>query len=572
MRMTTPFRWGWWEGTDRMGFKGLGRSFVLGMLLLLVTLAATSTTARAVTIQANAAQLDGEEKAFVALLNNYRAANGLPALSVSLALTNASAYMSQDLSLDLTPFDHIDSLGRTPQQRMAAYSYGYNTWVGENVAAGRPDAASTFQQFQNSAEHNANMLNARYTTMGVARVHRPESGFGWYWTTDFGGVQDQLVVDATTTTGPPSNAAGNVRSAFTALAPERLLDTRSSGAIAAGGTILTPVLGRAGVPTANVIAVVLTVTMTGSTNAGFVTVYPSGSTRPESSNLNVQGAQQTVANLVTTAVGPDGSVALYASGGGHLLVDVAGYFAASGTTANAGRFQPITPVRLLDTRANATLAPKGRTVLHVLGRNGAPARGAAAVSINVTLTNATRPGFVTAYPATGAMPTASNLNLNAAGDTVAAAAIVPLDSNGDLAFYVDGGGDLIVDINGWFTDGSAANSSSGLFVSRPSQRSLDTRSGAALGRRAAQDMKVANGAIAVSANLTLTGTSSAGFLSAWATGSEVPVVSSLNASGAGRTVANHAIVPAAGSSVRFMADMPTNLIVDVDGYYLPAGA
>ena len=127
-------------------------------------------------------------------------------------------------------------------------------------------------------------------------------------------------------------AAGG--SQFTAVSPTRLLDTRSGAKPAADSTTNLQVTGMAGVP-ANATAVVLNTTATQATAAGFVTVFPTGETRPVVSNLNVT-AGQTQANLVTVKVGTGGSVSMYTDGGTHLLVDVFGYYAPA--TGTAGRF------------------------------------------------------------------------------------------------------------------------------------------------------------------------------------------------------------------------------------------
>ena len=122
-------------------------------------------------------------------------------------------------------------------------------------------------------------------------------------------------------------AAGGSR--LTSLSPSRLVDTRSDGGSArpVGQTpLLLPVLGRGGVPTSGVTAVVLNVTATGGNANGYVTVYPSGEAVPTASNLNTS-AGQTRANLVIAKVGADGAVALFNSAGQlHLLADVVGYF------------------------------------------------------------------------------------------------------------------------------------------------------------------------------------------------------------------------------------------------------
>ena len=85
---------------------------------------------------------------------------------------------------------------------------------------------------------------------------------------------------------------------FGALEPARLLDTRNSAIPGAGATTSLVVANRGGVP-GNATAVTLNVTSTGSLGGGFATVYPCGTPRPNTSNINF-AAGSTVANAVTT--------------------------------------------------------------------------------------------------------------------------------------------------------------------------------------------------------------------------------------------------------------------------------
>ena len=93
--------------------------------------------------------LDANEQEFLKLINEYRTANGVPALKVSISLTNASRWKSNDMGAK-NYFAHNDLDGRDPFQRMIAFGYNYNTWLGENIAAGYSDASSTFTQWKNS--------------------------------------------------------------------------------------------------------------------------------------------------------------------------------------------------------------------------------------------------------------------------------------------------------------------------------------------------------------------------------------------------------------------------------------
>ncbi len=146
----------------------------------------------------------------------------------------------------------------------------------------------------------------------------------------------------------------------------------------AGVTTALAVANRGGVP-GNATAVTLNVTSTGSLGGGFATVYPCGTPRPNTSNINF-AAGSTVANAVTTKVGADGAVCIYNDAATHLIVDVTGYYLPP--TANFGALEP---ARLLDTRNSAIPGAGVTTALVVANRGGVPGN-ATAVTLNVTST------------------------------------------------------------------------------------------------------------------------------------------------------------------------------------------
>ncbi|HWM18422.1 MAG TPA: DUF1501 domain-containing protein [Ilumatobacteraceae bacterium] len=112
--------------------------------------------------------------------------------------------------------------------------------------------------------------------------------------------------------------------------PHRLLDTRNgTGApqllVGPANPVTLQVTGLGVVPS-SATAVVLNVTATQVTTTSFVTVWPTGTAMPDTSNLNMV-AGGTVANLVITKLGPGGTVDLAnAFGEAHLIADVTGYF------------------------------------------------------------------------------------------------------------------------------------------------------------------------------------------------------------------------------------------------------
>ena len=153
-----------------------------------------------------------KSRLFVSLINQYRQQNGLGTLAIDTSLQNAAEWMSTDMGVN-NYFSHTDSLGRDPFVRMNAFGYNYNTWKGENIAAGTSSAQTVFNLWKGSSGHNANMLNPNYKVMGIARDDTPGSGYGWYWTNDFGGYSGsrrrQPTPSPTPSPAPSSDADGD---------------------------------------------------------------------------------------------------------------------------------------------------------------------------------------------------------------------------------------------------------------------------------------------------------------------------------------------------------------------------
>lgn len=154
-------------------------------------------------VSTGTAPLDPAEQAFLTLINDYRQQNGLGTLTVDSKLQDASEWMSNDMGVN-NYFDHTDSLGRNPVQRMNYFGYTYNTWKGENLAAGFSSALAAFNGLKASPGHNANMLNPNYRATGIALVSNTSSTYTWYWTNDFGGIVSSSV---TPTPPPPTTPA-----------------------------------------------------------------------------------------------------------------------------------------------------------------------------------------------------------------------------------------------------------------------------------------------------------------------------------------------------------------------------
>ena len=370
---------------------------------------------------------------------------------------------------------------------------------------------------------------------------------------------------------------------FNALSPARILDTRDGTGgvprrpLAAGARLDVPVAGRGGVPATGADSVVLNVTATNTTAAGFLTVYASGGPWPGSSNLN-WAAGRTIANLVTVPLGGNGMVSvLNGAGQTDVTFDVEGWYGPAATPANAGLFNALTPARLLDTRSTGGPVAAGQTRnLQVTGRGGVPAAGVSAVVMNVTATDGTASSYLTVFPAGSARPASSNLNFTA-GQQLPNRVIVPVGAGGQVSiFNAAGRVNVVVDINGWFTN-AASTAGGSRFATIAPQRILDTRYGFGQildGSVAVTqvDDTAAIGVTAVLANFTAVNAAALSYLTVWPHGTSRPLASDLNFS-AGQTVANMVIAKlGASASFDFYNSVGScNLVIDVAGYYGPVG-
>jgi hypothetical protein len=246
---------------------------------------------------------------------------------------------------------------------------------------------------------------------------------------------------------------------YNALSPARIMDTRTGlngvvGKFGAGQTTTFQVTGKGGVPATGVDSVVLNVTVTEPTAGSFLTLYPANLvSRPNSSNLNFVGGQ-TVPNLVTVKLSPDGKMKIFNfTGATHVIMDVAGWY----TTGASGQlFHAVTPARALDTRVGTggktgKLGQGGEMTLRVSSVGGLPPSGVSAVVMNGTVTEPTASSFLTLYPANEARPNpSSNLNF-VPNQTVPNAAISKVAPDGRIKIYnFAGSTHTIVDVAGWF--------------------------------------------------------------------------------------------------------------------------
>ena len=369
----------------------------------------------------------------------------------------------------------------------------------------------------------------------------------------------------------------------TPMTPVRVLDTRNGIAApvakVTNTTLSLQVAGTNGIPTSGVAAVTLNVTVDAAVApdaGGYVTVFPCDVPLPDASNLNFR-TNQIVANAVLAPLSADGRVCFHVFGSAHLIADVGGW------SARWSGFTALAPSRIMSTR-NGVNAVQRRVVddnvrLNVLGKGGVPLSGVSAVSLNVTAVNTTtgvHPGYLTVYPCDAPQrPDASNLNFTA-NAIVPNAVIATVPADGEICFYVFGGADILVDVNGWFADGSR-------YTSVNPVRIMNTREGVNVARQPVDDTVALDvdfveflGLGAIALNVTVTNTvapAAGGYVTVYPCDAPRPEASTLNFR-TGQTVANAVIVkvPRTGphtGDVCFHVYGRADVIVDATGFFLP---
>ena len=485
----------------------------------------------------------GADRMF-AIVNNERASRGLAQLQRDPTLDGFALEWSGVQSAAGNIF-HRSNLAE-----IAAATTPQWQGVAENVGMSSTTDLTTMDTlhvaFMASAGHRDNLLG-NYNRVGIGVVIGPH---GTFITLNF--LRGPAIAAPPPVEGPPRTWS---QSGFTAINPTRLIDTRDSAAIVAGGTFSVRPVDR--VPSVSgATAVAVNVTVIGPGHDGFVTVYPCDSARPNASNLNYT-AGDIRANLVETALGANGDLCIYTQSAAHFVVDLAGYFKASA----GSRYQPTRPNRLLDSRDLGGRIQGARLTLP----------GYSAAVFNITVADGTLPGFVTMWPCDVAQPTVSNLNYRAS-ETVPNLAMSRISANGEVCLYTSTPAHLIVDLQGTFSGAG------GLVVPAEPRRALDTRSGLGhVGSLAANpntpvvlDLKTAgrvpSNAIGAVLNVTVTESNAAGWLTVYPCAEGRPVASNLNYSSR-QTIANNVIAKLDVNGNICLASLAsTHAIVDVVGW------
>lgn len=101
----------------------------------------------------------------LALTNASRTEAGVPALSMNSKLNQAAQLKAQDM-INNNYFAHTSPSDVKPWSFLKQVGYDYQA-AGENLAMDFTDAASVHTAFMNSPSHKKNIMNEKYTEMGI---------------------------------------------------------------------------------------------------------------------------------------------------------------------------------------------------------------------------------------------------------------------------------------------------------------------------------------------------------------------------------------------------------------------
>lgn len=370
---------------------------------------------------------------------------------------------------------------------------------------------------------------------------------------------------------------------FVPINPVRLMDTRTGeggNIVPLGDATFTEldVTGVQGLPETGMTAVVMNITAADPTSAGFVSAWPSGEPRPLVASLNfVPG--QIVPNLVTVKVGANGKVDVFnSSGQTNIIADVMGYY-TDVPPAGGGKFTSLTPARILDTRDGTGQGGRAGAVgggawidVPVTGVGGVPSTGVSGVALNVTVTDPTSSGFLTAWPTGEARPFTATHNF-VPGLTVGNLVLAKVGAGGKVSIFNSSGNTHVVaDVVGYFS------TSGGAFVPVNPARLLDTRDGTGgvrgqVGVDGTINVALATGspipatAKAVVVNVISVDSSAPSYVTAWPTGASRPLAATMNPR-PGVPVPNQAYLKLGpgGQLSLYNYTGATDLVIDVFGY------
>jgi hypothetical protein len=229
------------------------------------------------------------------------------------------------------------------------------------------------------------------------------------------------------------------------ISPIRPLDTRQTGRAA---DFVVPV------PGAGVVAASVTLTVTGNSAGGTVTIYGCDASVPDVANISFE-PNETVAGAAFVPVSAGGTLCVHVSTPTaafvDVIVDVTGVF----SSAPSGlAFVPVFGTRLLDTR---------QAIGGWIGRHGAsqsldvvaaPA-GARAVTGTITIVQPSFGSYLTAYACGEALPPTSSVNIRAGVAMANSVTVGIRPSDQTLCIFSFSSTHTLFDVVGWWVEAAS---------------------------------------------------------------------------------------------------------------------
>ncbi|WNY33263.1 hypothetical protein Q9Q99_14035 [Curtobacterium flaccumfaciens] len=252
-----------------------------------------------------------------------------------------------------------------------------------------------------------------------------------------------------------ANTDGTAAGGFVPVA-KRIVDTRSGtgaakASIAPGKSIDVQVTGSNGIPVGASGAVVNLIAINGTDADGYLTLYPTGGTKPanslhyapsESTSMQAQvrlsaSGKMTIANASTTA---------------NLIVDLQGYFTAAGKSG--AMFTPAAG-RAYDSRAtgNTALAKNETCAIQIAGKAGVPVMGSGITAVVLTLivVHGGSAGYADVYPNGKKNPGTTAVNFQP-NEIQTNTITVPLGANGKISLRnAAEATNYTIDVQGWYS-------------------------------------------------------------------------------------------------------------------------
>lgn len=135
--------------------------------------------------------------------NDYRKSKGLPLLKVSPALMKAAQERAKDMA-STSVFAHKDANGNRLWPKFIDKSGYTYTDAGENLAVRFDNATDTMKAWQKSSTHNQNLINPKYSDVGVAIVPGMYKGSKTNYIIQFFGTPKAAPNKPKTSTSTPS--------------------------------------------------------------------------------------------------------------------------------------------------------------------------------------------------------------------------------------------------------------------------------------------------------------------------------------------------------------------------------